>query len=91
MRTVSVVTPRQSSVRMLLSPRPCSPSDWLLIMVSSAPANSKLRVAWRERLGVRPGVKLVFLVARSEDQQVQAGLQSEHAEHGDIVQVSHDT
>ena len=77
----------QRSVKFLLSPPPCSPSQWLMVMVSSRPANTELRSAWRRRQAgsLSRGVKVVFLVAQTELQQ--ASLEAEHDQHGDIVQV----
>ena len=70
---------------MILSPAPCLPSHWLLIMVSSRPAHRDLRAAWRERRSL--GVKLVFLVAQGEEEGEQEALRAEHEEHQDIVEV----
>ena len=60
-------------------------------MVSSRPANTELRAAWRARLAgssaVSRGVKVVFLVAETEGEQQQARLEEEQARHEDIVQV----
>ena len=76
----------QRSVRFPLSPPACSPSQWLLVLVSSRPAHSDLRAAWRARQAGR-GVRVVFLVAETEDQLEQSRLEEEQAQHEDIVQV----
>ena len=58
-------------------------------MVSSRPANTDLRAAWRRRHAgsLSQGVKVVFLVARAEGELQQDQLEAEQARHGDIVQV----
>ena len=58
-------------------------------MVSSRPANTDLRAAWRRRHAgsLSQGVKVVFLVARTEGELQQGQLEAEQARHGDIVQV----
>lgn len=77
------------SVQFLLSPPPCSSSQWMLVMVSSRPTNTELRAAWRRRQAgsLSQGVKVVFLVAQTEGEAQQTSLEAEHAQHGDIVQV----
>ena len=58
-------------------------------MVSSRPANTDLRAAWRRRHAgsLSQGVKVVFLVARTEGELQQGQLEAEQVRHGDIVQV----
>ena len=58
-------------------------------MVSSRPANTDLRAAWRRRQAgsLSQGVKVVFLVARTEGELQQGQLEAEQVRHGDIVQV----
>lgn len=77
------------SVRFLLSPASCSSSQWMLMMVSSRPANTELRSAWRRRqaASLSRGVKVVFLVAQTEEELQQTSLEAEQVQHGDIVQV----
>ena len=76
-------------MRVSLSPPPCLPSHWLLLMVSSRPNNTDLRTAWRERLlsASLQGVKVVFLVAETEQEVEQERLRAEAEEFEDIVEV----
>ena len=48
--TFSLLNLRQ--VRLELGPAPCSASTQLLVLVSSGPANTGPRQAWRQRCGV---------------------------------------
>ena len=48
--TFSLLNLRQ--VRLELVPAPCSASTRLLVLVSSGPANTGPRQAWRQRCGV---------------------------------------
>ena len=61
----------------------------MLVMVSSRPTNTELRAAWRRRQAgsLSRGVKVVFLVAQTEEEVKQTSLEAEHTQHGDIVQV----
>ena len=43
----------QAGLVFLLSPPPCTDSDWLLFLVSSAPGETQLRSAWREELSLQ--------------------------------------
>ena len=83
---IDIFPPLQRNVRLLLSPAPCAPHHWLLTMVSSGPANTKLRQQWRRRVAGRPGLKVVFLVANTTSAAAQAELEAEHEAEGDIVQ-----
>ena len=76
----------QRNVSFPLSPSSCGPHHWLLVMVSSGPANTQLRHQWRRRVAGRPGLKVVFLVANTTSAAAQAELEAEHEAEGDIVQ-----
>ena len=83
-QTVNILNKR--SVVFPLSPPACTSSDWMLVMVSSRPANTRLREHWRKR-GRSSRVRVVFLVADTVRERDQEELEREAEEHGDIVQV----
>ena len=58
-------------------------------MVSSRPNNTDLRTAWRERLlqASLRGVRVVFLVAETQQEVEQERLRAEAEEFEDIVEV----
>lgn len=74
---------------VLVSPPSCLPSHWILLMVSSRPANRELRAAWRERhhQPSLQGVHIVFLLAQTEQEAEQELVRAEQEEHQDILQV----
>ena len=78
----------QKNLSFPLSPAACAPSDWLVLLVSSRPRHQQLRAGWRAAVADSgaPGLRLVFMVARSESEEDQARLAGEQQQWGDILQ-----
>ena len=66
----------------------CDVSENVLMMVSSGPKYRDNRDRWRRDVAGREGMKLVFLVAKPPDDNMQNMLDDENAIHSDIVQSS---
>ncbi|XP_039221890.1 beta-1,3-galactosyltransferase 4-like [Crotalus tigris] len=75
-----------------LSPPPCAaPAPWLLVLVASAPGHAARRAAVRRswgaaRLGGGRGLRVLFALGLPAEAGLQAALEREAAEHGDLLQ-----
>ncbi|KAM3843752.1 beta-1,3-galactosyltransferase 4-like [Vipera latastei] len=75
-----------------LSPPPCAaPAPWLLVLVASAPGHAARRAAVRRswgsaRLGGGREQRTVFALGLPAEAGLQAALEREAAEHGDLLQ-----
>jgi len=98
-RNVSVfLRPNRSTSLLHPSPSPCagSPVLRLLVGVFSAPANQEARAVirrtWAASLSKYPGVKVLFMLGRADQPQIQTSLERESAEFNDIIlEDFHDT
>ena len=95
----------QANIGSILNPSPCSPSHWMLLIVSSAPTHRNLRDRWRSQLeadyedikvsqwerNIKVKIeesKVVFLISKSADEEMNKQIQREYDEHGDVLQVN---
>jgi len=85
--TFSIMNER--NVSFLLAPSLCKkPHPSLLLTVSSGPLNREKRDRWRTDAKGIEDMRLIFLVSGAPTQAAQAELESEHEDHGDILQSS---
>ena len=78
----------KTEIAFLLRPEEdCRKIDFVL-MVLSAPKNSKKRDVLRNQFGDRKEMKLIFLLGIPPNRETQSDLEAEHLSHGDLVQIS---
>lgn len=97
-RNMSVfLRPNEETVLTQPSPSPCrsdpldsgAPPARLLVAVFSAPSNTKargvIRKTWGGKFQEYPGVKLIFMLGKSQEAEVHKSLMMEAEDHNDIV------
>ena len=78
----------QTELAFILKPREvCRKIDYV-VMVLSAPKNSKKREVLRNQFADRKEMKLIFLLGIPPDTETQSDLETEHFSHGDLLQIS---
>ena len=80
----------RSNVSFLIEPdqaKACPPNSSLLLLALSALANKGRREAMRRDFEKHLDVGIVFLLAETEVQELQLGVEDEAAANGDILQV----
>ena len=70
----------------ILSPPPCTASDWAMVMILTMPGHRQLRDRWRQELRGRAGVRLLFLNSATRTAGDQRLLESEAGQEWDILQ-----
>jgi len=101
-RNLSIfIRPDEETALAQPRPSPCQhsaddPSIRLLVAVFSAPVNKEargvIRRTWAKKFQEYPGVKVIFMLGKSQDSSIHKSLMNEADDHNDIVlEDFHDT